>query len=85
MANLLKTLASTIISTSNLVNTIAVRTDSIADHTLGSLDELSESMHDAAKMSKLSDMARRRRDFIAENKDTDVPDSLQKLLEMEIN
>ena len=85
MANVLKTLASTIISTSNMITTVAIRSESILDHTLGSLDDLSANMHDYAHMAKLTDMTRRRKEFLKENADLDkVPPSLQALLDMEV-
>ena len=86
MANVLKTLASTIISTSNMITTVAIRSESILDHTLGSLDNLAGNMHDYTHMAKLSDMTRRRKVFLEENKDLEnnIPPSLQALLDMEV-
>lgn len=85
-ANVLKTFATTIISTSNMITTIAVRSNSILDHTLGSLDDLSANMHDYTSMNKLSDMTRRRKIFMEDNKDLEknIPPSLQALLDMEV-
>ena len=86
MANVLKTLASTIISTSNMITTVAIRSESILDHTLGSLDDLAGNMHDYTSMNKLSDMTRRRKVFMEDNKDLEnnIPPSLQALLDMEV-
>ena len=85
-ANVLKTFATTIISTSNMITTIAVRSNSILDHALGSLDDLAGNMHDYTSMNKLSDMTRRRKVFMEDNKDLEnnIPPSLQALLDMEV-
>ena len=85
MANVLKTLATTIVSTSNLITTVAIRSESIVDHSLGSLDDLAANMHDYTSMSKLTDMTRRRKEYLKENADLDaVPPALQALLDMEV-
>ena len=85
MANVLKTLATTVVSTSNLITTVAVRGESIVDHSLGALDDLAANMHDYTSMNKLSDMTRRRKEFLKENADLDnVPPALQALLDMEV-
>ena len=85
MANVLKTLATTLISASTMITTVAVRTESILDHTLGSLDDLAGNMHDYTSMNKLSDMATRREKFMAEHSDlSTIPPALQTLLDMEI-
>lgn len=84
-ANVLKTLATTVISTSNLITTVAVRSESIVDHSLGALDDLSANMHDYTSMAKLTDMTRRRKEYLKENADMDdVPEALQALLDMEV-
>ena len=69
MANLLKTLATTVISTSNMVTTIATRSDRIIDNSLGMLEDISANGKDYTTMAKLSDMTRRRQEFIKENSD----------------
>ena len=85
MANVLKTLATTVVSTSNLITTVAIRSESIVDHSLGSLDDLAANMHDYTSMSKLTDMTRRRKEYLKENSDLDdVPPALQALLDMEV-
>lgn len=86
MANVLKTLATTIVSTSNLITTVAVRSESIVDHTLGSLDDLAANMHDYTSMSKLTDMTRRRKEFMKENADIaeEAPQALLDILNMEV-
>ena len=85
MANVLKTLATTVVSTSNMITTIAVRSNSILDHALGSLDDLAANMHDYTSMAKLSDMTTRRERFKAEHADLQNPGpALQALLDMEI-
>ena len=85
-ANVLKTIATTIISASTMITTVAVRTESILDSTLGSLDNLAGNMYDFTSMSKLTDMTRRRQVFLEENKDIEMslPPALQALLDMEI-
>lgn len=85
MANVLRTLATTIVSTSNLITTVATRTESIVDHSLGSLDDLAANMHDYTSMNKLSDMTTRREQFIKDHADINkVPPALQALLDMEV-
>ena len=85
MANVLKTLATTVVSTSNLITTVAIRSESIVNHSLGSLDDIAANMHDYTSMSKLTDMTRRRKEYLKENADLDdVPPALQALLDMEV-
>ena len=85
MANLLKTLATTVISTSNMVTTIATRSDRIIDNSLGMLEDLSANGKDYTAMAKLSDMTRRRQEFIKENSDIqEIPPALQAILNMEV-
>ena len=85
MANLLKTLASTVISTSNMVTTIATRSDRIIDNSLGMLEDISANGKDYTAMAKLSDMTRRRQEFIKENSDIqEIPPALQAILNMEV-
>ncbi len=85
MANLLKTLATTVISTSNMVTTIATRSDRIIDNSLGMLEDISANGKDYTAMAKLSDMTRRRQEFIKENSDIqEIPPALQAILNMEV-
>lgn len=85
MANVLKTLATTLVSTSNMITTVAIRTESILDHALGSLDDLAANMHDYTSMAKLSDMTTRREKFRQEHADIKDPGpALQALLDMEV-
>ena len=85
MANLLKTLATTIISTSNMVTTIATRSDRIIDNSLGMLEDISSNGKDYTAMSRLSDMTRRRQEFIKENSDIqEIPPALQAILDLEV-
>ena len=85
MANLLKTLATTVISTSNLITTVAVRTDRIVDNSLGMLEDISSNGKDYTAMSRLSDMTRRRQEFIKENSDIKaIPPALQAILDLEV-
>ena len=85
MANVLKTLAQTIVASSNMITTIAVRSESILDNSLAMLDDLAQNGHDYTHMAKLTDMTRRRKEFLKENADLDnVPPALQALLDMEI-
>ena len=85
MANLLKTLATTVISTSNMVTTIAIRSDRIIDNSLGMLEDISANGKDYTAMAKLSDMTRRRQEFIKENSDIqEIPPALQAILNMEV-
>ena len=85
MANLLKTLATTVISTSNMVTTIATRSDRIIDNSLGMLEDISANGKDYTAMAKLSDMTRRRQEFITENSDIKaIPPALQAILDLEI-
>ena len=85
MANLLKTLATTVISTSNMVTTIATRSDRIIDNSLGMLEDISANGKDYTAMAKLSDMTRRRQEFITENSDIqEIPPALQAILNMEV-
>ena len=85
MANLLKTLATTVISTSNMVTTIATRSDRIIDNSLGMLEDISANGKDYTAMAKLSDMTRRRQEFITENSDIKaIPPALQAILDMEV-
>ena len=85
MANLLKTLATTVISTSNMVTTIATRSDRIIDNSLGMLEDISANGKDYTAMAKLSDMTRRRQEFIKENSDIqEIPPALQAILDMEV-
>ena len=85
MANVLKTLATTLISTSNLITTVAVRSESIVDHSLGALDDLAANMHDYTSMAKLSDMTTRRERFWVDHPDLSNPGpALQALLDMEV-
>ena len=85
MANLLKTLATTVISTSNMVTTIATRSDRIIDNSLGMLEDISANGKDFTAMAKLSDMTRRRQEFIKENSDIqEIPPALQAILNMEV-
>ena len=85
MANLLKTLATTVISTSNMVTTIATRSDRIIDNSLGMLEDISANGKDYTAMAKLSDMTRRRQEFIKENSDIKaIPPALQAILDMEV-
>ena len=83
MANLLKTLATTVISTSNMVTTIATRSDRIIDNSLGMLEDISANGKDYTAMAKLSDMTRRRQEFITENSDIKaIPPALQAILDL---
>ena len=85
MANLLKTLATTVISTSNMVTTIATRSDRIVDNSLGMLEDISANGKDYTAMAKLSDMTRRRQEFITENSDIKaIPPALQAILDLEV-
>ena len=85
MANLLKTLATTVISTSNMVTTIATRSDRIIDNSLGMLEDISSNGKDYTAMSRLSDMTRRRQEFIKENSDIqEIPPALQAILDLEV-
>ena len=85
MANLLKTLATTVISTSNMVTTIATRSDRIIDNSLGMLEDISANGKDYTAMAKLSDMTRRRQEFIKENSDIqEIPPALQAILNLEV-
>ena len=85
MANLLKTLATTVISTSNMVTTIATRSDRIIDNSLGMLEDISANGKDYTAMAKLSDMTRRRQEFITENSDIkEIPPALQAILDLEV-
>ena len=85
MANLLKTLATTVISTSNLITTVAVRTDRIVDNSLGMLEDISSNGKDYTAMSRLSDMTRRRQEFINDNADIKaIPPALQAILDLEV-
>ena len=85
MANVLKTLAQTIVASSNMITTIAVRSESILDNSLAMLDDLAQNGHDYTHMAKLTNMTRRRKEFLKENADLDnVPPALQALLDMEI-
>ena len=85
MANLLKTFATTVISTSNLITTVAVRTDRIVDNSLGMLEDISSNGKDYTAMSRLSDMTRRRQEFIKENSDIKaIPPALQAILDLEV-
>ena len=85
MANLLKTLTTTVISTSNLITTVAVRTDRIVDNSLGMLEDISSNGKDYTAMSRLSDMTRRRQEFIKENSDIqEIPPALQAILDLEV-
>ena len=85
MANLLKTLATTVISTSNLITTVAVRTDRIVDNSLGMLEDISSNGKDYTAMARLSDMTRRRQEFIKENSDIqEIPPALQAILDLEV-
>ena len=85
MANLLKTLATTVISTSNMVTTIATRSDRIIDNSLGMLEDISANGKDYTAMAKLSDMTRRRQEFITENSDIKaIPPALQAILDLEV-
>ncbi len=85
MANLLKTLATTVISTSNMVTTIATRSDRIIDNSLGMLEDISANGKDYTAMAKLSDMTRRRQEFIKENSDIqEIPPALQAILDLEV-
>ncbi len=85
MANLLKTLATTVISTSNMVTTIATRSDRIIDNSLGMLEDISANGKDYTAMAKLSDMTRRRQEFINDNADIKaIPPALQAILDLEV-
>lgn len=85
MANVLKTLATTVVSTSNMITTIAVRSNSILDNSLAMLDDLAQNGHDYTSMARLTDMKRRRKEFLKENADLDeIPPALQALLDMEV-
>ena len=85
MANLLKTLATTVISTSKMVTTIATRSDRIIDNSLGMLEDISANGKDYTAMAKLSDMTRRRQEFITENSDIKaIPPALQAILDLEV-
>ena len=85
MANLLKTVATTVISTANMVTTIATRSDRIIDNSLGMLEDISANGKDYTAMAKLSDMTRRRQEFITENSDIKaIPPALQAILDLEI-
>lgn len=83
--NTLQALLSAVISASNMVNTIAVRSDKILDHSLAMLEDVSANGHDYTSMVKLSDMTRRRQQFLTNNPDLkELPQSLQDILNMEI-
>ena len=85
MASVLKTLATTVVATSTMITTIAVRSESILDNSLAMLDDLAQNGHDYTRMAKLTNMTRRRKEFLKENADLDkVPPALQALLDMEI-
>ena len=85
MANLLKTVATTVISTANMVTTIATRSDRIIDNSLGMLEDISANGKDYTAMAKLSDMTRRRQEFITENSDIKaIPPALQAILDLEV-
>ena len=85
MANLFKTLATTAISTSNMITTIATRSDRIIDNSLGMLEDISANGKDYTAMAKLSDMTRRRQEFITENSDIKaIPPALQAILDLEV-
>ena len=85
MANLLKTLATTVISTSNMVTTIATRSDRIIDNSLGMLEDISANGKDYTAMAKLSDMTRRRQEFIQDNSDIKaISPALQAILDLEV-
>ena len=85
MANFLKTLTTTVISASNLITTVAVRTDRIVDNSLGMLEDISSNGKDYTAMSRLSDMTRRRQEFIKENSDIqEIPLALQAILDLEV-
>ena len=79
-----KTLASltqAIMSTSNLVTTIAIKTDSIVDHSLSALDDIAADAHDYTSMAKLDHMTERRQDYIKKYQDSmdTMPQELKEL------
>ena len=86
MANVFKTLAQTVVASSNMVTTLAIKSDSILNHSLSMLDDVAANGHDYTTMMRLTDMARRRKEFLKENSDLeqDIPPALQALLEMEV-
>ena len=85
MAIFLKFLTTTVISTSNMVTTIATRSDRIIDNSLGMLEDISANGKDYTAMAKLSDMTRRRQEFITENSDIKaIPPALQAILDLEV-
>ena len=73
----LKSLAQTIIATSNMVHTTATKLDSILDHSLSALDDIAADAHDYTSMAKLDHMTERRQDYIKkyeESMDTMPPE-----------
>ena len=84
-ANVLKTLATTVISTSNMLTTAVTKIDKILDNSLGSIEDLSSNMRDYTRMQRLSDMTTRRRAYLLENPEINqLPQALQDLLNMKI-
>jgi len=86
MANVFKTLAQTVVASSNMITTLAIKSDSILNHSLSMLDDVAANGHDYTTMTRLTDMSRRRKEFLKENADItgDIPPALQALLDMEV-
>ena len=82
---LFKTAGIAIASSLDLVTTVTSRTASIADHSLGAIDEYAAQAHGAATASRISSAAKLRTEFMDENPDLEaVPPALQALLDLEL-
>jgi hypothetical protein len=86
MPSLLKTFAATFIASSNMVTTLAVKSDAILNHSLSMIEDVAANGHDYTSMARLTDMSRRRKEFLTDNADiaSDIPPALQALLSLEI-
>ena len=86
MANLsvFKTIGTTLISSMNLIDTIATKSEAVVSNSLGMLEDISADGKDFTAMSKATHMAERRENFILNHPDLKQTKSLKALLEMEL-
>lgn len=68
-SNLVKSMATALVSTSNVITTVATRTESIVDNSLGMLDDVTKNGKHYTHSAYITDVARRQRKFLEENSD----------------
>ena len=80
-SQVLKTLGTTIIAASNMVQTTATKMDSILYHGLGTLEDVAVDAHDYTTMARIDHATERRRDYAEKYKDSmdTMPDELKAL------